>query len=72
MEYVLVTTMVIGLVELVKALFDRDYRTAVIIIGSAVVGGVCGFFAVEGLSVATGIVIGLGASGVISTAKRIG
>lgn len=71
MEYVLVTTMVIGLVEFVKALFDRDYRTAVIIVGSALVGAACGFAGIEGLTVATGIVIGLGASGVVSVAKKI-
>lgn len=71
MEYVLVTTMVIGLVELVKSLFDRDYRTAVVIVGAAGVGALCGVFGVEGLTVATGIVIGLGASGVVTVAKKV-
>lgn len=71
MQYVLVTTMVVGLVELVKALFDRNYRTAVIIVGAAAVGALCGWFHVESLDVPTGIVIGISASGVVSLAKKI-
>jgi hypothetical protein len=71
MEYVIVTSMVVGLVEFIKALFDRDYRTAVIIAGAASVGALCGAFSIEGLTIATGIVIGIGASGVVAVAKKI-
>lgn len=72
MDYVLVVTMVIGSVELVKALFDGNYRAAVIVGVSAIVGGLCGFFAVEGVDVPTGIVIGLSASGLVTVAKYTG
>ena len=39
-SYALVTFLVVGMVELVKAVFDKQYRTAVIILGAALVGGV--------------------------------
>lgn len=71
MEYILVTTMVVALTEAVKAAADRNWRTVVIIVGAGVVGAICGFFGVEGLSVAQGIVVGLGASGVVTIAKRV-
>lgn len=63
---------VVGFVQLVKSLFDRDYRSAVIIAGSAAIGGVAGFFAIEGLTVATGIVAGLLASGSVTIAQALG
>lgn len=71
MEYILVTTMVIGIVELIKRAFDRDYRAAVIIIGATVVGGLCGFFGVEGVSVVLGMAIGIGASGIVTLAQKV-
>ena len=71
MEYVLVTTMVVALTEAVKAAADRNWRTVVIIVGAAGIGALCGFLGVEGLSVAQGIVVGLGASGVVTVAKRV-
>lgn len=63
--------MVVALTEAIKAAADRNWRTVVIIVGSAGVGALCGVFGVEGLSVAQGIVIGLGASGVVTVAKRV-
>jgi hypothetical protein len=71
MEYVLLTTMIVGVVELVTSLFDRNFRTAVIIVCAALVGAVCGVFGVEGLDVATGIAVGLAASGVVTVAKKV-
>lgn len=71
MEYVLVTAMVIGVVELIKNLFDRNYRSACIIAGAALVGAVCGYFGVEGVTVPLGIVVGLAGSGAVTLAKRI-
>ena len=71
MEYILVTTMVVALTEAIKAASERNWRTVAIIAGSAVIGAACGFLGVEGLSVVQGIVVGLGASGVVTVAKRI-
>lgn len=71
MEYILVTTMVIGIVELVKKAFDRDFRSVCIIIAATLVGALCGYFGIEGITVPVGIALGLGASGVVTLAKKI-
>jgi hypothetical protein len=72
MESLFITGAVIGFVQLVKSLFDKDYRSAVIIAGSAVIGGIVGYFGVDNLSIPTGILYGLAASGTITTAKYLG
>ena len=72
MESPFVIGAVVGFVQLVKSLFDKDYRSAVIIAGSAAIGGVAGAFAVDGLTITTGIVAGLIASGAVTLAKAIG
>lgn len=72
MEFVLVTAMVIGVVELVKRAFDQDFKTVVIILAAALVGALCGVFGVEGVTIAEGIVLGLAGSGVVTTASKIG
>jgi hypothetical protein len=71
MEYILVTTMVVALTEAVKAASDRNWRTVVVIVGSALIGAGCGLLGIEGLDVVQGIVVGLGASGVVTVAKKI-
>lgn len=72
MEYIIVTTMVIGVVEAVRAAFDRNWRTVATIVLAGLVGAVCGFFSVEGLTVFSGIAVGLSASGAVAVAKRVG
>lgn len=72
MENTFIVGAVIGFTQLVKSLFDRDYRTVVIIIGSALIGALAGFFAIEGISVPSGIVAGLAASGVVTIAVGVG
>lgn len=71
MEYVIVTGMVIGIVQLVKNLFDRNFRGAVIIAAAAGVGALCGVFGVEGVTVASGIMIGLTGAGAITLAQNV-
>lgn len=71
MEYLLVTSMIVGVTELVKRLFDSDYRGAVIILSAAIVGGISGFFGVEGLNVVTGVVTGLAAAGAVTVAQKV-
>lgn len=72
MEILFITIAVAGFTQLVKSLFDGDYRSATIITGSAVIGGVAGFFHVQGIDVVTGIMAGLSASGLITVAKANG
>lgn len=72
MESTFIVGAVVGFTQLVKSAFDRDYRTCVIIIGAAIIGALAGFFQVDGVSVASGIVLGLTAAGVVTIAQAAG
>lgn len=67
---ILLTGFVIGFVELAKALYDREWRRA-IVVG---VAGVAGAIAAPllGISIIVGIVAGLAASGAITLVQNIG
>lgn len=71
MELFLVPFMVAGFIELVKRAFAKDWQTVVIIAGAGIVGGVCGYFELEGIDIATGVVAGLSASGLITVVQNI-
>lgn len=68
----MLTTMVIGSTELVKRLFDKDFRAAAIIGVSAVVGAFSGALLLPEIGLVQGLVLGLGASGLVTTVSRIG
>jgi hypothetical protein len=72
MESTFIIGAVAGFTQLVKSLFDRDYRTCIIILGSASIGAFAGFLNIQGIDVPTGIVVGLAASGVVTIAQAIG
>ena len=61
---------IVGAVELVKRLFDRDFRAAAIVAVSAVVGALLA----PQLDILwfQGMLIGLSASGLVTTASYIG
>lgn len=61
---------VMGFVELAKALYDREWRKAIIIAVAGVSGAIVAPFI--GLSIVTGIVGGLAASGTITLAQNLG
>lgn len=67
---ILLTGFVIGFVELAKALFDREWRKAIVIAVAGIAGGVVAPFI--GLEIVTGIVAGLAASGAITLVQNIG
>ena len=69
---VLLMGAVMGFVELVKRVFDKDWRAVIIIIGSAVVGGLVSLFPEMSFSVLTGIIGGLAASGYITLGQNVG
>lgn len=71
-SFILVSGLVIGVVEFVKRLFDKDFRGAAIIFAAAGVGAACGVFAIEGIDIATGIVLGLAGSGLVTVAGKVG
>lgn len=61
---------VMGFVELAKAIFDREWRKAIVIAVAGAAGGVVAPFI--GLPIVTGIVGGLAASGTITLAQNLG
>lgn len=67
----LLTTMVMGATELVKRLFDKDWKAAAII-GVAALVGAAGGFAFEVVGWALGLVTGLSAAGIFSGVQNIG
>lgn len=68
----LLGAMVVGATELIKRLFDRDFKAATIITVSAVVGGLSGLFLFADLGFALGLVVGLASSGVITSLQKFG
>lgn len=69
----LATTVLTGLVaggtELVKRVFDRDWRTVATIVVAAIIGGLGGL--VFGADFLVGMVFGLASSGYITIAQNI-
>lgn len=67
---------IVAIVELLKALNSKDYKTAVTIFVAGVVGGVIGgidiHIGIENISVAQGVLIGLASSGAYKVASKIG
>lgn len=61
---------VMGFVELAKALFDKEWRKAIIIAVAGLAGGIVSPFI--GLPIITGIVGGLAASGTVTLAQNLG
>ena len=66
---VVLSGLVAGTVELIKNIFDRDWRTVATIIGAGLVGGLSGL--AFGVNFLVGIVYGLATSGYITIAQHI-
>lgn len=66
---VVLTGLVAGGTELVKRLFDKDWRAAATIVVAAVIGGAGGI--VFGANFLVGMVFGLASSGYITIAQNI-
>lgn len=66
---VVLTGLVAGGTELVKRLFDADWRTVITIIVAALIGGSGGL--VFGANFLVGMVFGLAASGYITIAQNV-
>lgn len=72
MQQILLATSIAAVTEALKRLNDKDYRGAVIIAIAGGLGALFGAFSVEGLTIGTGIVTGLGIAGVHTIAKQVG
>lgn len=69
---IFVIAAVAGFAELVRRLFKQDYEAVVIIAGAAGIGLAAGFLGIDNLSPATGLVMGLAASGFITWGQKMG
>lgn len=67
---VVLTGLVAGGTELIKRLFDKDWRAAVTIVVAAIIGGLGGL--VFGANFLVGVVFGLAASGYVTIAQNVG
>ena len=63
---------VTGFVELVKKLFDKDWKSAIIIFGAGLIGGLISLFPEMDFTFLTGVIGGLTASGVVTISQNIG
>lgn len=66
---VLIVGAVMGVVEMIKALFGKDWRSAVIIFGAGVAGCVAGLL--TGYTPLVGVVAGFAASGAVTLGQNI-
>lgn len=66
---VVLTGLVAGGVELIKRLLDKDWRAAITIIVSALIGGLGGL--TFGVAFPIGMVFGLATSGYITIAQNV-
>lgn len=64
------TGLVAGVVELVKRVFDKDWRASVTIVLAGLVGGLGALY--MGTDFLAGVVFGLAASGFVTIAQNIG
>lgn len=67
----LIIGLVAALVELLRRIKTKDYFAVATIIGAGVIGGAVGFFHLYGVDVATGALLGLNASGLITIISSV-
>lgn len=72
MENVFLATSIAAVTEFLKRVNDKDYRGAIIIAVAAGIGALAGVLDIEGLTVTTGLIAGLGIVGVHTIATRVG
>ena len=70
MTAIILTGLVMGGAELIKRLFAKDWKAAITICVSAIIGGIAG--AILGLMPLQGITFGLAASGYVTLVQNIG
>lgn len=66
----LLTGFVIGFVELAKAVYDKEWRRAIVIGVAGLAGGIIAPFI--GLSIVIGVVAGFAASGAVTLVQNVG
>lgn len=71
-QYVLLAAVIAGVTELLNRARAKDWWVVATIATAATIGGVFGYFELEGLTVVTGIAAGFGASGALKLVGNVG
>lgn len=71
-QAILLVGAVAGFVELVKKLYEKDWKSAIIIFGAGLVGGLLSLFPEMSFSPLTGVIGGLTAAGIVTIGQNIG
>lgn len=71
-EAILLVGAIAGAVELIKRIFEKDWKATITIIGAGLVGGLLSLFPEIGFSFLTGVIGGLSASGFITIGQNVG
>ncbi len=71
-ESVFVVTSVIAVTELLKRLEARDFRGALVIVVAAIIGVLSGFIGIENMTPVSGLMVGLGAAGIMRVGQAVG
>lgn len=71
-QYVLLAAVIAGVTELLNRARAKDWWVVATIATAATIGGVFGYFELEGLTVVTGIAAGFGASGALKLVGSVG
>jgi len=73
---VFIGAVIVGITQFVKLIRDKDYRGALVIVLAVIVGVLVALLDVQigvtNISVAQGVMVALGASGVVTVAEKIG
>lgn len=73
MENIFIVTTIVAMTEFLRRVRVQDWFAAITIFLSAVIGALAGYFDLGGvMTVEAGIIAGLGASGLVTVASRVG
>jgi len=71
-EAILIVGAVAGAVELIRRVFEKDWKAVATIIAAGLVGGLLSLFPEIGFTFLTGVIGGLSASGFITIGQSVG
>jgi hypothetical protein len=69
---IFVVTSVIAVTELLKRIEAKDFRGAIVIVVAALIGVFSGYLGIENLTPVSGLMVGLGAAGIMRVGQAVG
>jgi uncharacterized membrane protein len=70
-ESIFVVLVVVAVTQLIKFVRAKDWDSVITIVSAAIVGAVAGLAEIDGLTVVTGLMAGLTASGLVTVAEKV-